>query len=66
MVRAIAVEGFVLGLFVILDGIYVVLCPPINDEAQGYAIIAIGIFIVIATVHLTRIAEGAADSSRLT
>ena len=65
MVQGITDEGFVLGQFVIFDGICVVLFPPINDEAQGYAIIAIGIFIVLSTMHLTRISEGMADGSRL-
>ncbi len=32
MVQALAVEGWIIGLFVIIDGIYVVLFPPVNDE----------------------------------
>jgi len=48
------IEGGIIGLFVILDGLYIVAFPPVNDEPQGYAIIAIGIFILLATVHLSR------------
>ena len=54
MVRAIGIEGFVIGLFVILDGIYVILFPPFSDEPQGYAITAIGIFIILITVRVSR------------
>jgi hypothetical protein len=54
MVSALVIEGGIIGLFVILDGLYIVAFPPVNDEPQGYAIIAIGIFILLATVHLSR------------
>lgn len=53
MVRALTIEGIIIGLFVIANGIYVVAMPPANDEPQGYAIIAIGIFIIMATLHFT-------------
>jgi tetrahydromethanopterin S-methyltransferase subunit E len=54
MVSALMLEGWIIGLFVIINGIYIVVFPPVNDEPQGYAIIAIGIFIILATLHLTR------------
>ena len=54
MVRALMIEGGIIGLFVIVNGIYVVAFPPVNDEPQGYAIIAIGIFIILVTLHLNR------------
>ena len=57
MLRALANEGCILRLFVISNGIYVILFPPSGDETQGYAIIAIGIFIIFATLHLDRIME---------
>jgi hypothetical protein len=57
MVRAILVEGLVIGILVILDGCYVVLFPPYGDEAQGYGIIMIGIFVILAAVHLGRMNE---------
>ena len=53
MVRALMIEGCIIGLFVITNGIYVVVFPPVNDEPQGYAIIAIGIFIILVTLHPT-------------
>jgi hypothetical protein len=51
--QAITVEGWIIGLFVILNGIYVVAFPPAGDEPQGLAIIAIGAFIILATMHYT-------------
>jgi len=48
------IEGSIIGSFVILDGIWVVWNPPYGDEPQGYAIIAIGIFILILTYELVR------------
>jgi len=57
MVRAILVEGLIIGILVILDGIYVVLFPPFGDEMQGYGIILIGIFVILAAVHLGRMDE---------
>jgi len=57
MVRAILVEGLIIGILVILDGIYVVLFPPFGDEVQGYGIILIGVFVILAAVHLGRMDE---------
>ncbi len=51
MVTSLLVEGCIIGLFVIADGIWVVLTPPYGDEPQGYAIIAIGIFILLLTIR---------------
>ena len=56
MVRALTIEGIIISLFVIANGIYVVAFPPVSDEPQGYAIIAIGIFILIVTIHLDHLA----------
>jgi len=57
MVRAILIEGLVIGALIIMDGIYVVVFPPFGDEVQGYGIILIGIFIILAAYHLNRMAE---------
>jgi hypothetical protein len=57
MTSALWIEGCVIGLFVIANGIYVVAFPPVNDEPQGYAIIAIGIFIILITRYLDSIPE---------
>ena len=51
MSTSLSIEGCVIGLFVIADGIWVVVTPPYGDEPQGYAIIAIGIFILLLTLH---------------
>lgn len=51
---AILVEGLVIGLIVILDGIYVVGAPPYGDEMQGYGIAMIGIFIILISYHISR------------
>jgi len=61
MVRAILVEGLVIGILVILDGVYVVLFPPYGDEVQGYGIIMIGIFVILAAVHLGRMNENCVE-----
>lgn len=51
--RALTIEGYIIGIFVILNGLYVVAFPPYGDEPQGYAIAAIGLFILLATWELT-------------
>ena len=50
--RALTIEGGILGFLVIINGIYVVVFPPSGDEPQGYAIFAIGIFIILVTLYL--------------
>jgi hypothetical protein len=54
MVGALTIEGCIIGLFVIANGIYVIAFPPVNDEPQGYAIITIGSFILLVTLKFTR------------
>ena len=47
--------GFVvLGLFVIVDSIWVILMPPSGDEMQGCALIAIGLFIILFVFYLAQ------------
>ena len=36
----------VLSLFVICDGIWVIVSPPVGDEIQAYALVVIGIFML--------------------
>ena len=55
--RTLTLEGWIIGFFVILNGIYVIAFPPVGDEPQGYAIIAIGIFIILAALHLDQTHE---------
>jgi hypothetical protein len=49
---SLLIEGGIIGAFVILDGMWVVGSPPYGDEPQGYAIIAIGLFILLLTWEL--------------
>lgn len=54
MPDSLLIEGGILGIFVILDGIWVVGTPPFGDEPQGYAIIAIGVFVLLFTYEFVR------------
>ena len=46
---------YFISLFVIVNGIYVFFMPPVGDEPQALAIIAVGIFIAILTAYVGRI-----------
>ena len=54
MPDSLLIQGGIIGSFVILDGAWVVIAPPYGDEPQGYAIMAIGIFILLLTYGLVR------------
>jgi hypothetical protein len=58
--QAVTLIGCIIGIFVILNGIYVVVYPPFGDEPQGFAIIAIGIFIILSSLHMGRNSERSA------
>jgi len=55
MQTILKVLGFIIGLFAIVNGLFIVIMPPFGDEPQGYAIIAVGIFIPIITLYVARI-----------
>jgi hypothetical protein len=55
MQAILKVMSCLIGLFVIANGIWTVLMPPFNDEPQGYAIIAVGLFIPLITLYIARI-----------
>lgn len=57
----IKVISFFIALFVIINGIWVVLMPPFGDELTGYIIIAVGIFIPIITLYLEKKDESRYD-----
>lgn len=59
MQAIIKVLAFLIGLFVIANGVFLVLMPPFGDEPQGYAIIAVGIVIPIITMYVSRIDDRA-------
>ncbi len=46
-----------IALFVIANGVYVFFMPPGGDEPQGLAIIAIGIFIPIPVLFISRMED---------
>ena len=52
MQTILKVMSCLIGLFVIANGIWIVTMPPFNDEPQGYAIIAIGLFIPLITLYV--------------
>jgi hypothetical protein len=51
------VIGIFIGLFVIVNGIWVVMTPPFGDEPQGYLILAAGIFIPVITLYVAQLYE---------
>jgi len=61
MPESLLIEGGVVGLLVILDGIWVAGCPPYGDEPQGYAIAAVGVFILLFTYELVYGSEDPGD-----
>jgi hypothetical protein len=48
---------FFIGLFVIANGVWVVIMPPSGDEPIGFAIIAVGIVIPIVTHYVAKMSE---------
>jgi hypothetical protein len=52
--QAVTITGGILGLFVILDGISVIAFPPAGDELQGYALLAVGIFIILMSWQMAQ------------
>jgi hypothetical protein len=51
----IRIIGFFIGLFVIVNGIWVILTPPFSDEPLGYIIIAVGIIIPILVQYVAQL-----------
>ena len=43
-----------LALFVMADGIWVLVAPPTGDEMQAYALVAIGIFMLAIGYHIAQ------------
>jgi hypothetical protein len=54
MQAILKVMSLLVGLFVLANGIWIALMPPFSDEPQGYAIIAIGLFIPVITLYVAR------------
>jgi hypothetical protein len=51
----IRIIGIFIGLFVIVNGIWVILTPPYGDEPQAYAIIAVGIIIPVLVQYVAQL-----------
>ncbi|MDD1693507.1 MAG: hypothetical protein LUQ71_02165 [Methanoregula sp.] len=49
----IKVISCLIGLFILVNGIWIVITPPFGDEPQGYAIIAVGFLIILVTLFFT-------------
>lgn len=43
-----------LAIFVIADGIWVIVTLPRDDEVQAFALVAIGIFMILIGYHISR------------
>ncbi|NMB79419.1 MAG: hypothetical protein GYA23_10050 [Methanomicrobiales archaeon] len=41
-----------LAVFVIADGIWVVMTPPVGDELQAYGLVAVGAFMLLIGYYL--------------
>jgi hypothetical protein len=48
----VRILGFFIGLFVIVNGIWVILTPPFGDEPLGYVIIVVGIIIPLLVQYV--------------
>jgi hypothetical protein len=53
----VRIIGFFIGLFVIANGIWIILTPPFGDEPQGYAIIAVGLVIPLIVQYVAQLDE---------
>jgi hypothetical protein len=51
----IRILGFFIGLFIIVNGIWVILTPPFGDEPLAYVIIAVGIIIPILVQYVAQL-----------
>jgi hypothetical protein len=58
--QAVTIIGGMIGIFVLLNGLYVMMYPPFGDEPQGIALVAIGIFIILSSLHMGRSIERSA------
>jgi len=51
----IRIIGFFIGLFVIVNGIWVIMTPPFGDEPLAYIIIAVGIIIPLLVQYVAQL-----------
>jgi hypothetical protein len=51
----IRIISFFIGLFIIVNGIWLILTPPFGDEPLAYVIIAVGIIIPILVQYVAQL-----------
>ncbi len=51
----VRIIGFFIGLFIIVNGIWVILTPPFGDEPLAYVIIAAGIIIPVVVQYVAQL-----------
>jgi ABC-type Mn2+/Zn2+ transport system permease subunit len=57
MEAILKVISFFIALFMVVNGVYVMYMPPTGDEPQGLAIIAMGFFVFIAVMWISRLQD---------
>jgi hypothetical protein len=57
MEAILKIISFFIALFVIANGVYTVYMPPVGDEPAGLGIVAIGIFIFIIVMWISRMQD---------
>lgn len=57
MKAILKVISCLIGLFILINGIWIVMTPPLGDEPQGYIIIAVGLFIPVITFYVAQMDE---------
>jgi hypothetical protein len=58
MEAIVKVMACLIGLFIFVNGVWIVMTPPFGDEPQGYIVMAAGIFIPFMTIALGRLTDG--------
>lgn len=58
METIIKVLSCLIGLFIFVNGAWITMTPPFGDEPQGYAIMAVGIFIPLIMLYVGHLTEG--------
>ena len=57
MEAIIKVLSCLIGVFIFVNGVWIIMTPPFGDEPQGYAIMAVGIFIPLIMLYIGRLTE---------
>jgi ABC-type Mn2+/Zn2+ transport system permease subunit len=57
MEAILKVISFFIAIFMAVNGVYVMYMPPTGDEPQGLAIIAMGFFVFITVMWISRLQD---------